>query len=113
MDYREILTEKAAEQFRDEEASHAVIGIYKRAELIRTIEVELTQKVFCAAGKTVKAAAAMKERFIGHIVEGKLWYPFDFLYRESHQNLEKTLAIIAGVIEVDPTELKYMFIDEH
>lgn len=115
MDYKEILTEEAAEQFRKEGATNAVITLFNETadEVIRDIDVPLEKGIFHVAGKTIKSEAAMKKHFLGSTSHGKLWYPFKFLYLENHRNTERALTTIATVIEVDPTELEWMFINEY
>lgn len=113
MDYKEILTEEAAEQFRKEGATHTVVGIYEKADLIRTIEVRLDKGIFCIAGKTVRAAAAMEKRLFGKVIDGKRWYPFDSIYKMRGCNPDRVLADISKITGLDPTELEWSFIDQY
>lgn len=125
MNYEEILTEEVAERFRKEGATNAIITLVNKttdkregyelitAIVVRDIDISLEKGIFHVAGKTVQSAALMKERFLGGSLHGKVWYPFEFLYKENHQNPERTLAIIAKVIGVNSIELEWMFINEH
>jgi len=112
MNYKEILTEEAAEQFRKEGSTHVVIGIYGDADLIRTIEVRLDKGIFHIAGKTVQAAAAMEAHFVGKEVDGRMWYPFHLLLMRVNSAPEKALTIVAKAAEADPIELEWSFINE-
>lgn len=112
MDYKEILTEEAAEQFRKEEATFVVIGIYKEADLIRTMEVHLTQGIFCVAGKNIRSEAMMEKFFRGgYKVSNRMWYPFQFSYELMYYHPGKVLIETAKAIGVDPAELEWMFIN--
>ncbi len=112
MNYREILTEEAAEQFRKEGATHIVLEIYGDVDLLRTIEVRLDKGIFCVAGKTVRAAAAMEKRLFGKVIDSKRWYPFDSTYKMRGCNPDRVLADIAKVTGLDPTELEWSFIED-
>lgn len=113
MHYKEILTEKAAEQFKKEGATIILITLYNKIsdEEIRTMEVALTDdnKVFAIAGRTPAAEAAMNKYFCGNIVDGEKWFPFTIIHRS--EDADKIVAEVAHAAGLNTTDLKWSYIN--
>ena len=115
MNFKKVLIEEAAKQFRKEGATIAVITLYSQAtdKVIRDIEVDLSEenRYFAIAGRTPIAEAAMSAHFCGHVVNGEKWFPFHTLYK--FKDADRVLAEVAVSAGLNLTDLKWSFINEH
>lgn len=116
MNYKGILTEEAAEQFKKEGAEYVVITLFKSTlpeedSMIREIEVQIQEdRFFAIAARNVAAEAAMNLYFNGHTVDGEKWFPFGCVC--TGRGAESLLNKIAKMIGVDSIDLKWMFIND-
>ena len=112
MNWKSIFTEDAVKQFKKEDAGIAIITLYSKAtdEVIREIDVELEDKDkhFMIAAKNSAAEAMISKYFHGEVINGERWFPF---YSPSPADMEKLLKSIAKTTEVDPSHLKWAYID--
>ena len=114
MNYKGILTEEAAEGFKKEGATIAVVTLYNKAadKVIRDIEVELKdEQIFCIAGKTMAGQAAMEKAFNGSVINSKKWYPFGLAYAMLGKSQEKVIEESAKFAGCDPSDLEWALID--
>lgn len=112
MNYKGILIEEAAEQFKKEGATTAVITLYNKDtdKVIRDVEIQLVDEDRClaVAGRTPAAEAALNKHFYGHEVNEEKWFPFGSLSKTEYaEELLKKVAITVGV---EPSNLKWSFI---
>ncbi len=116
MNYKKILTEEAAEQFKKEGATTAVITLYNKDtdKVIRDVEVQLEDedRCFSIAGRTPEAEAAMTKCFCGDIVNGERWFPFA-LFQPTAKDIEQLLKKVAKAAETEPSHLKWSYIIDH
>ena len=116
MNWKSIFTEDAVRQFKKEGATHATVAILRGpldeiiSKSIREIDVELEDKDkhFMIAAKNSAAEAMMNKYFHGEVINGERWFPF---YSPSPADMEKLLKGIAKTTEVDPSHLKWAYID--
>jgi len=112
MNWKSIFTEDAVSQFNKEGADTAVITLYSKAtdKVIRNVSVELEDrdKHFMIAAKNSTAENMMSAHFHGEVIQGEKWFPF---YSPSPADIEKLLKSIAKATEVDPSHLKWAYID--
>ena len=117
MTYEGILEKEAAEQFKKEGATFVVVALFKNvgsgSVMLREMEIDIgdRQRVFSVAGRNSKGEAALSANFMGKVADGRMWYPFNFLYMQ--YRAEKALEYVARAGGVDVTDLEWSFIIEH
>ena len=117
MNYKGILTEEAAEQWRKEGAIHALINIcqdvggFMRSIRDMNINLDKDEKIFAVTAKAMHAEAKMDACFVGFIQDDKKWYPFDAVYKSSVVgNIDGILQQIADVADISAKELEWAFL---
>ena len=111
MNWKSIFTEDAVKQFKKEGATNALVVLYDATDkVIRDIDIKLEDKDkhFMIAAKNSAAEAMMSKYFHGEVINGERWFPF---YSPSPADMEKLLKSIAKTTEVDPSHLKWAYID--
>ncbi len=113
MNYKGILTEETAEQFKKEGATTAIITLYDKTlyKVIREMEVQLeeAERHFVIGAKNEKAAALMNTYFHGEVINGERWFPF---HSPSSVGVEKLLEGVAKCVGVEPSHLKWLYIND-
>jgi len=116
MNYKEVFTDKAVEQFRSEGATFILVSLFNEKDMIRDMEVRLDEgeRMLSITGKSTAAQAALAKGFHGEpAADGRMWYKFSIAYVLCDRNPEGAVAAIAGVLKVKPEELEWTFKIEH
>lgn len=116
MNWQEILTENAVEQFKKEGATVAVITLYNKAtdKVIRDVEIQLeVEKHFAIAAKNSAAEAKMSAHFLGDVIDGEKWFPFACACGSyKPEDIVKLLQQVAKSAGVDTSHLKWSYMND-